>query len=183
MYLPAEDLDRFGCGFPDASPGPDSEGGDGTVAGPMAELIRFEADRARRWYATGLQLIPLLDRRSAACTGAMAGIYRRLLEHIAARPEAALAGQDVAAWGREKALIACGGPLAGRDGPPEKGRCPAIKRRSAMSQRRGGGDRRRAGWHHRGDRPACDRRCAVTLLELPATGWAARRRRTSAGEA
>ena len=32
----------------------------------------------------------MLDRRSAACTGAMAGIYRRLLERIAADPPAVL---------------------------------------------------------------------------------------------
>jgi len=31
--------------------------------------------------------VPLLDRRSAACCSAMSGIYRRLLDDIAARPE------------------------------------------------------------------------------------------------
>ncbi len=95
VYLPAEDLARFGCTLTPPA----------TIEGPMAELIRFEADRARRWYATGLRLLPLLDRRSAACTGAMAGIYRRLLEHIARRPEQALAAR-MSLPGREKALIA-----------------------------------------------------------------------------
>ena len=71
----------------------------------MADLIRFEADRARQWYAVGMQLMPLLDRRSGACTGAMAGIYRRLLEHIAANPQAALASR-MSLPGREKAMIA-----------------------------------------------------------------------------
>jgi 15-cis-phytoene synthase len=101
VYLPADDLARFGCSLTPAGPGDDG----GTIAGPMAELIRFEADRARGWYATGMQLMPLLDRRSAACTGAMAGIYRRLLEHISGRPEAALAAR-MSLPGREKALIA-----------------------------------------------------------------------------
>jgi 15-cis-phytoene synthase len=101
VYLPGDDLARFGCTL---TP-PGADGRPGTTAGPMAELIRFEADRARGWYATGMQLMPLLDRRSAACTGAMAGIYRRLLEHIAARPEAALAAR-MSLPGREKALIA-----------------------------------------------------------------------------
>ena len=55
-------------------------------SGGLAELIRFSAERARDWYAEGLRLVPLLDRRSAACTLAMAGIYRRLLEEIAADP-------------------------------------------------------------------------------------------------
>jgi phytoene synthase len=95
VYLPAEDLEKFGCTLtpPDA------------MAGPMAELMRFEADRAREWYATGLRLIPLLDRRSSACTGAMAGIYRQLLEQISAAPEVAL-GQRMSLPGREKARIA-----------------------------------------------------------------------------
>ena len=103
VYLPAEDLARFGCTLTPGDPG--VGGTAGAVAGPMAELIRFEADRARSWYATGMKLMPLLDRRSAACTGAMAGIYRRLLEHISARPEDALAAR-MSLPGREKALIA-----------------------------------------------------------------------------
>ncbi len=109
VYLPAEDLERFGCAL--TPPAQDGTGGDGkidgagSITGPMADLIRFEADRARGWYATGLRLIPMLDRRSAACTGAMAGIYRRLLEHIAARPQEALAAR-MSLPGREKALIA-----------------------------------------------------------------------------
>jgi 15-cis-phytoene synthase len=106
VYLPAEDLDRFGCVL--IPPEPVADGvpsGEGKIDGPMADLMRFEAARARGWYAIGLGLLPLLDRRSAACTGAMAGIYRRLLEHIAARPEAALAAR-MSLPGREKALIA-----------------------------------------------------------------------------
>jgi 15-cis-phytoene synthase len=120
VYLPADDLRRFGCTL--IAAGPDGEGGDGKIDGPMADLIRFEADRARQWYATGLQLIPMLDRRSAACTGAMAGIYRRLLEHIAASPQTAL-GTRMSLPGREKAMIAVSA-LAGL-GRPLRIRQPA----------------------------------------------------------
>jgi len=84
VYLPAEDLERFGATL---RPG-ETDGLAGSPA--MAELIRFEAKRARDWYAEGMRLLPLLDRRSAACTGAMAGIYQRLLGQIAAAPEASL---------------------------------------------------------------------------------------------
>ena len=101
VYLPAEDLARFGCVLIPAG----SEDGDGKMDGALADLIRFEAARARQWYAVGMQLMPLLDRRSRACTGAMAGIYRRLLEHIAASPQAALAAR-MSLPGREKAMIA-----------------------------------------------------------------------------
>jgi 15-cis-phytoene synthase len=123
VYLPADDLASFGCTLIPA--GPDGEGGDGKIDGPMADLIRFEADRARRWYATGMQLMPMLDRRSAACTGAMAGIYRRLLEHIAASPQTALASR-MSLPGREKAMIAVAA-LAGI-GRPGKARPPAGAR-------------------------------------------------------
>ncbi len=51
-------------------------------------LVRFEAARARDWFERGMELAPLLDRRSAACLLAMAGIYRRLLERIDAEPAA-----------------------------------------------------------------------------------------------
>ena len=84
VYLPAEDFKRFGAELrPNGSGGP--------AADPkLVELVVFEADRARDWYARGLRLMPMLDRRSAACTGAMAGIYYRLLQSISASPDAVL---------------------------------------------------------------------------------------------
>jgi phytoene synthase len=85
VYLPAEDLERFGCRLE-----PPGEDGQVVLDGELDELVRFEAQRAKEWYATGLRLLPMLDRRSAACTGAMSGIYRRLLDHISASPADAL---------------------------------------------------------------------------------------------
>jgi 15-cis-phytoene synthase len=104
VYLPAEDLAKFDCD-------------PATLAGPAQpaqfnRLIEFEVDRARDWYATGLRLLPVLDRRSAACTGAMAGIYRRLLDRIAAEPAAVLRGRVSLSAG-EKAMVAVKA-LAGR---------------------------------------------------------------------
>ena len=81
VYLPREDLERFGAELV-----VDEHGLLVDKSGGLAELIRYAAERARTWYADGLRLVPLLDRRSAACTLAMAGIYRRLLEEIAADP-------------------------------------------------------------------------------------------------
>jgi 15-cis-phytoene synthase len=84
VYLPAEDFRRFGTQLrPNGSGGPADDP-------KLTELVVFEADRARDWYARGLQLMPMLDRRSAACTGAMAGIYYRLLQSISASPDAVL---------------------------------------------------------------------------------------------
>ena len=81
VYLPQQDLDRFGVVLrtDDAGALVDDDGG-------LAALVRFSADRARTWYDDGLRLVPLLDRRSAACCAAMSGIYRRLLDRIATDP-------------------------------------------------------------------------------------------------
>ena len=111
VYLPAEDLDRFGCTLEPAPAGGVGGGEPGEPArdpageARLVQLIDFETSRARDWYATGMQLMPMLDGRSAACTGAMAGIYRKLLERIAAEPAAVLHGR-LSLSSREKAIVA-----------------------------------------------------------------------------
>jgi phytoene synthase len=111
VYLPKEDLDKFGIEFaPFGSPEPFP--GDAMQA-RFANLVEFEASRAREWYGSGLRLLATIDRRSAACTGAMAGIYRRLLERIARNPHAVLEGR-MSLPGGEKALVAAEA-LAGID--------------------------------------------------------------------
>jgi phytoene synthase len=62
-------------------------------AGSFEEFVNFQAIRAHEWYERGMPLVELLDRRSAACLLAMAGIYRRLLERIEARPLRVLDGR------------------------------------------------------------------------------------------
>jgi phytoene synthase len=94
VYLPAADAAAVGC--PADLSGP---------AESIAALVAFECARARSWFAKGLELLPLLDRRSRACVGAMSGIYRRLLDRIEADPLAVTAGR-VSLSGREKALVA-----------------------------------------------------------------------------
>ncbi|MBX6750362.1 MAG: presqualene diphosphate synthase HpnD [Micromonosporaceae bacterium] len=81
VYLPQRELDAFGVELTLDERGDlvDKDGG-------LAAVIAACAQRARAWYAEGLRLVPLLDRRSAACTAAMAGIYRQLLARIAAEP-------------------------------------------------------------------------------------------------
>jgi phytoene synthase len=100
--LPAEDLAKFGCELTLGQPEPFQT--DAQKA-RFASLVEFEAARAREWYASGMRLLATIDRRSAACTGAMAGIYRRLLERIASQPSAVLAGRMSLPPG-EKALVA-----------------------------------------------------------------------------
>jgi len=100
IYLPAEDLAKFDVDLDAPNPS------------QFTRLVEFEAERARDWYATGWRLLPMLDRRSAACTGAMAGIYRQLLEQIAAQPGAVLDRRVSLSTG-EKAMVAVRA-LAGR---------------------------------------------------------------------
>jgi phytoene synthase len=75
VYLPTDDLVRFGC-----------TARDGRLEGPAELLVAFEAERALGWLRRGFELVPLLDRRSSAAVRAMAGSYRYLLERIAADP-------------------------------------------------------------------------------------------------
>ncbi len=113
IYLPAEDLRRFGLPTeaapllaalpaPGAAPSGDRQ---------LEALVAFEAQRAREWFARGMTLTQMLDRRSAACVLAMAGIYRRLLERIDAAPTQALS-ERMSLPAHEKAWVALRG-LAG----------------------------------------------------------------------
>jgi phytoene synthase len=93
VYLPREDLERFGC-----------TAGDGRLDGPVDLVVAFEAQRALDRLERGLGLVPLVDRRSGACVLAMTGAYRRLLERIAAAPESVLHGRlSLRRW--EKGLV------------------------------------------------------------------------------
>lgn len=81
VYLPADELDRFGVQL-----ALDDQGALADPDGRLSALITFSAGRADKWYDEGLRLVPLLDWRSAASCRAMAGIYHRLLARISAQP-------------------------------------------------------------------------------------------------
>ena len=88
------------------------EGGD---VGQLYALMRFQCLRSRDWFHRGMELVALLDRRSAACVLAMAGIYWRLLHHIEERPDRALARRarlkkSEKAWVAARALAGKGIP-------------------------------------------------------------------------
>jgi 15-cis-phytoene synthase len=139
VYLPREDLRRFGLIGADAGDGEARADAGGPVDGApealaairlavaasapggggeeqlsrLAALTRFEAARAREWFDRGLTLAPLLDRRSAACLLAMSGIYRRLLDRIELDPAQA-ARRRMSLPAHEKAWVAARGMLGGR---------------------------------------------------------------------
>jgi squalene synthase HpnC len=74
VYLPAEDLARFGCSVEELRRG--------VVTASVGELLRSEADRAWRFYGEGARLIPLVHRDSRAALWALARIYSTLLARI-----------------------------------------------------------------------------------------------------
>jgi 15-cis-phytoene synthase len=130
VYLPNEDLRRFGVIGGGARSESGQAGAPAVLAGltrvdagangqasdearRLYELMRFEAERAREWFDRGLQLAPMLDRRSAASVLAMAGIYRRLLDRIEAHPERA-AHRRISLPAYEKAFVAARSLLGGR---------------------------------------------------------------------
>jgi 15-cis-phytoene synthase len=107
VYLPQDELERFGVHLH-----LDDQGALVDDGGALAALVRFSAERARSWYDDGLRLVPLLDRRSASCCTAMSGIYRRLLDRIAAEP-ALILDRRLSLSGWEKTGVALRA-LAGR---------------------------------------------------------------------
>ena len=75
IYLPEQERDHFGV-VP----------GQWAPAESVGALIQHVAEQAVAWFERGLGLLGYLDHRSRACTAAMAGIYRRLLDRILAQP-------------------------------------------------------------------------------------------------
>lgn len=101
VYLPADELERFGCTLDRDAHGAFVDDTENLLA-----LLEFQAARAYEWYERGLRLLDVLDGRSRACCAAMAGIYHRLLTRMALRPSLVLRGRTgLPDW--EKAFVAC----------------------------------------------------------------------------
>jgi 15-cis-phytoene synthase len=71
IYLPAEDLARFGVTEKQLAEGD-----------AVTELLRFEAARARKYYQEALPLLDLVDKHSRPSLWALIEIYSRLLDRI-----------------------------------------------------------------------------------------------------
>jgi phytoene synthase len=75
IYLPQEDLERFGVADADLR-----EGAPATAS--RSALLAFQAERAREFYRQASGLLPEEDRRSMLPAEVMAAIYRALLEEL-----------------------------------------------------------------------------------------------------
>jgi 15-cis-phytoene synthase len=77
VYLPQDELGRFGVGEDDIEAG--------RTGAEWRGLMDHQATRAEALMQEGLELLALLDRRSSLCVRSFAGIYRGLLEQMRMR--------------------------------------------------------------------------------------------------
>jgi phytoene synthase len=102
VYLPEEDLDKYGISF--------SALRSATDPGQFRPLLAMEADRAREYYRAGDELIPLVEEDSQPALWVLITIYRRLLDKIALREYDVFSGK-VSLTVREKLGILAKGFL------------------------------------------------------------------------
>jgi phytoene synthase len=74
VYLPADDLERFGV--------TDDDLRRGVVTPAVRELLRFECARAHDYYAAAAALLPPGDARSLVAAEIMGAIYFEILQRI-----------------------------------------------------------------------------------------------------
>ena len=80
VYLPEEDLAHFGLSAEEFLQVRRKK----IDRARLRALLEFEAQRARDYYKSGIELIPLIHKDSRAALWVMVTIYRSLLEKIAA---------------------------------------------------------------------------------------------------
>ena len=74
LYLPEEDLERFGVKGKDLLAG--------KVGGGFLELMRFEADRAAAYFDSSDAALPDVDRKALGAARRMSKIYRMILDRM-----------------------------------------------------------------------------------------------------
>jgi phytoene synthase len=77
VYLPREDMARFGVEAHSLT--------NGTASTLFRPVLEFEAERAREFYRSADELLPLVGEESQPALWTLVEIYRRLLNRIAAR--------------------------------------------------------------------------------------------------
>ncbi|MCA8925039.1 MAG: phytoene/squalene synthase family protein [Planctomycetes bacterium] len=97
VYLPQEDLRRFGVSEPELA--------EGAMTPGMKALIEFQVARAEDYFSRGAQLAPRVLRASRVCPLALAGIYRALLREIERRDYDVFSERVSLGSGRKLALM------------------------------------------------------------------------------
>jgi len=127
VYLPLEDLQRFGVSEGDLQAG--------RVTAGIAALLRFECERARSYYDRAAAQLPAADARTLVAAEIMGAIYFEILQRIERRgydvfterirvPRPQRAAIALRVWLRS--LIGRrSGPPGGRGGPATRGPGPS----------------------------------------------------------
>jgi phytoene synthase len=76
IYIPADELEKYGYS--------EAELLSGTINDAFRELMSFQVERARQFFASGARLVPLVSPDSRACPSALAGVYGAILDRIEA---------------------------------------------------------------------------------------------------
>lgn len=97
VYLPQEDLRRFGVSEADLELG--------VMSPAMRELIQFQVARAEDYFSRGALLAPRVLRAARVCPLALAGIYRALLREIERRDYDVFSERVSLGSGRKLALM------------------------------------------------------------------------------
>jgi phytoene synthase len=82
IYLPADELAAFGID--------EEQLGATTVPARWEEFVGFQSQRARRLFASGLQVERHIPQRAGICVRTMAGLYQRILAEIELHPDVPL---------------------------------------------------------------------------------------------
>ena len=96
IYIPQDEMDRFGYG--------EDELRNGVLSESQQRLMRFQAQRARGYFKSGMKLMPYLSLRSRACPAVLAQLYSRVLDRIESKGYNVFDGK-ISLSGREKALV------------------------------------------------------------------------------
>jgi phytoene synthase len=100
VYLPEEDLAKFGLSAADLLSTPD--------VARFRPLLALEANRAREFYQAGEQLLPYISEDSRPALWVLVNIYRKLLEKIAARQYDVFSGKVTLTVGEKLRVLAKG---------------------------------------------------------------------------
>jgi phytoene synthase len=97
IYLPLDELAQFGCTEEQILRLEDSE--------QLRNLLHFQAERARKYFTSGVRLLPLLSLRSRMCTAVLQGIYTEILDRILASDCDVLRGRVSLSTGEKLRLM------------------------------------------------------------------------------
>jgi len=97
VYLPQEDLDRFGLTIEEVVRKAKPEA--------IGELYRFEGERCEAYFKSGVNVLEYLHPDSRSCVHVMWGAYHTLLEKILADPLRSLESQTVLTQEDQKAIV------------------------------------------------------------------------------